>query len=160
MTKRRPKKNKRPASNKHYPRTARLNALLQQIVAEHFERLDDERLPFITITGVEVDSDLNRCDVFISTFEDPDPVRDREILSVMMERRIPLQSAIARQAKLRKTPEVVIQFDPAVRVGARVDVILASLGLESEPADGADEALPDEESGEVNEAEEWDGSAE
>lgn len=160
MSKRQPKKNKRPASNKHYPRTARLNALLQQIVAEHFERLDDERLPFITITGVEVDSDLNRCDVFISTFEDPDPIRDREILSVMMERRIPLQSAIARQAKLRKTPEVVIQFDPAVRVGARVDVILASLGLDSEPSDGVEEAILGEESGEVNEAEEWDGSAE
>ncbi len=159
MSKRRPKKNKRPASNKHYPRTARLNALLQQIVAEHFERLDDERLPFITITGVEVDSDLNRCDVFISTFEDPDPIRDREILSVMMEQRIPLQSAIARQVKLRKTPEVAIQFDPAVRVGARVDLILASLGLESEPADGSEEVLLDEDSAEIDEAEEWDGSA-
>ncbi|NNF55629.1 MAG: ribosome-binding factor A [Acidimicrobiales bacterium] len=160
MSKRQPKKNKRPASTKHYPRTARLNALLQQIVAEHFERLDDERLPFITITGVEVDSDLNRCDVFISTFEDPDPLRDREILSIMMEQRIPLQSAIARQAKLRKTPEVAIQFDPAVRVGARVDMILASLGLESEPAEGAEEELPEKESAEIDEAEEWDGSAE
>lgn len=160
MTKRQPKKNKRPGSNKHYPRTARLNALLQQIVAEHFERLDDERLPFITITGVEVDSDLNRCDVFISTFEDPDPLRDREILSVMMEQRIPLQSAIARQAKLRKTPEVAIQFDPAVRVGARVDLILASLGLESEPDNDANEALADEDLTDIDEAEAWDGSAE
>ena len=33
------------------PRTARLNQLLQEIVAEEIERLDDERLGFFTVVG-------------------------------------------------------------------------------------------------------------
>lgn len=141
MSRKQPNRKKRPASSRHYPRTARLNTLLQQIVAEHLERIDDERLPLVTVTGAEVDADLNRCDVYISTYEDPDPVRDGEVLDILSEQRIPLQGAIARQAKLRKTPEVVIHFDPAIRTGARVDSILASLGM---PDDAADEAVAPE----------------
>lgn len=137
MSRKQPNRKKRPASTRHYPRTARLNTLLQQIVAEHLERIDDDRLPLVTVTGAEVDADLNRCDVYISTYEDPDPVRDGEVLDILSEQRISLQGAIARQAKLRKTPEVVIQFDPAVRTGARVDSILASLGLPDADADEA-----------------------
>lgn len=137
MSRKQPNRKKRPASTRHYPRTARLNTLLQQIVAEHLERIDDERLPLVTVTGAEVDADLNRCDVYISTYEDPDPVRDGEVLDILSEQRIPLQGAIARQAKLRKTPEVVIHFDPAIRTGARVDSILASLGMPDAAADEA-----------------------
>ncbi|NNE96639.1 MAG: 30S ribosome-binding factor RbfA [Acidimicrobiales bacterium] len=135
---------RKKSSTKHYPRTARLNALLQQVVAEHLERLDDERLPFITVTGTEIDNDLNRCDVFISTLEN-DPDADEEILSILSEQRIPLQSAIAQQVKLRKTPEVVIQFDPSVRAGARIDSILASLDLtgEESESDSADPGVQD-----------------
>lgn len=137
---------KRPGSAKHYPRTARLNTLLHQIVAEHLERLDDDRLPFITVTGTEIDSDLNQCDVYISTFEN-DPEADEHILHVLSEQRIPLQSAIAQQAKLRKTPSVVIQFDPSVRAGAKIDAILAGLDIapdDDEQADDDDEQEPDE----------------
>ena len=135
---------KRPGSAKHYPRTARLNTLLHQIVAEHLERLDDERLPFITVTGTEIDSDLNQCDVFISTFEN-DPDNDDRILSVLAEQRIPLQSAIAQQIKLRKTPTVVIQFDPSVRAGAKIDAILAGLDVPSDSDSDEGQSDPVEE---------------
>ncbi len=137
MSRRQQNRKKRPASTKHYPRTARLNALLQQVVAEHLERLDDDRLPFITVTGTEIDNDLNRCDVFISTLEN-DPDADEEILAILSKQRIPLQSAIAQQVKLRKTPEVVIQFDPSVRAGAKIDEILAGLDIASDEPDNAE----------------------
>jgi ribosome-binding factor A len=145
VSRRQQNRKKRPASTKHYPRTARLNALLQQVVAEYLERLDDDRLPFITVTGTEIDNDLNRCDVFISTLEN-DPERDDEILAVLTAQRVPLQSAIAQQVKLRKTPEVVIQFDPSVRAGARIDSILAGLDLPSDDIESTedDPADPDE----------------
>ncbi len=145
-------KKQRPGSAKHYPRTARLNTLLHQIVAEHIERLDDERLPFITVTGTEIDSDLNQCDVYISTFEN-DPEADEQILGVLSEQRIPLQSAIAQQAKLRKTPNVVIQFDPSVRAGAKIDAILAGLdvpGSDQDDQNEADQSEDDEEPDEVS----------
>ena len=43
-------KHRRQASGPHdYPRTARLNQLVQQIVAEELERIDDERLTLVTV---------------------------------------------------------------------------------------------------------------
>ncbi len=120
-------KRPRRTTNRHYPRTARLNALLTEIVADHFERVDDDRLGFLTITGAEVDNDLNICQVFVSNLADPDPEQDRLVLEALGDQRKAVKRAIANEAKLRKTPDVVFAFDPAVRQGARIDEILASL---------------------------------
>lgn len=120
----------RPQTKRHFPRTARLNALLQEIIAGHLERVDDERLGFVTVTGVEVDSDLNRAEVFISTFEPIDTAEaEEEFLDALGEHRKPIQAEIGRQARIRKTPEVVFAFDPGVRAGARIEEILSSLDM-------------------------------
>ncbi|MEM9616278.1 MAG: 30S ribosome-binding factor RbfA [Actinomycetota bacterium] len=130
------KRNPRPATKRHFPRTSRLNNLLQEIVADHLERIDDERLGFLTVTGVEVDADLNKAQVFISTLADES--YDAETLEALEEYRRGVQADIAREARLRKTPEIVFAFDPAVRAGARIDDILATL-------DTADSDTGDEE---------------
>jgi ribosome-binding factor A len=140
----------RQPTNRHYPRTARLNTLIQQIVADYLERVDDDRLGFLTVTGVEVDNDLNRAEVFISTFDEAttapeDPERDRAYLEVLTEYRKAVQAQIASQARIRKTPEVVFAFDPGVRAGARIEQILSGLDLppdEPEPQPEPD-ASPD-----------------
>lgn len=129
---------RRSATTRHYPRTARLNALLTEIIAGHFERVDHDDLDFVTITGVEVDADLNVCQVFVSTLADPDPVQDDIVLDALAEERKAVQRAIATQAKLRKTPEVVFAFDPAVRAGARIDSILATLDIPEDDPEATD----------------------
>ncbi len=130
----------RPQTKRHYPRTARLNTLLQEIVAGFMERMDDDRLGFVTVTGVEVDNDLNRAEVFISTFEPVESAEaEAEYIDALTEYRKPIQAEIAREARIRKTPEVVFLFDPAVRAGARIEEILSSLGpLDAQPAEGQD----------------------
>jgi ribosome-binding factor A len=136
----------RPPTNRHYPRTARLNALLQQIVADHLGRADDDRLGFLTVTGVEVDAELGRAVVYLSTL-DVDDAADAELLGVLAEEyRKPIQADIARSARLRKTPEVVFALDPAVRTGARIDEILAGLDdlASSDDDDAAGDELDDE----------------
>src|SRR5579863_8239697 len=52
-----------------YARTARVNALLREVVAEALERLSDhdDRLRLVTVTGVEVDPDLRRARVFLAS---------------------------------------------------------------------------------------------
>ena len=114
---------------RQYPRTARLNALLQEIVADYFEVTGDDELGFFTVTGVEVDNDLNVAEVFVSILEDdPTPEEDAAFLAALAGHRKAVQRAIAQQAKLRKTPEVVFTFDPGVRTGSHIDRILAGLG--------------------------------
>ena len=119
-------KARRPATKRHYPRTARLNALLREIVADFVEQIDDDRLGFLTVTGVEVDADLNKAEVFISALDDGQG-SDEETLTVLEDYRKALRNEIGRSARLRKTPEVVFTFDPAVRAGARIEDILSSL---------------------------------
>jgi ribosome-binding factor A len=124
----RPDKRKaRPATKRHYPRTARLNTLLQQIVADYLERVDDDQLGLLTVTGVEVDADLNKALVYFSTLAEASPEADEETLAILAGYRKAIQAEIGRSARMRKTPEVVFAFDPAVRTGARIEHILSSL---------------------------------
>lgn len=127
------KKKSRPVTNRHYPRTARLNTLLQRIVADHLKRVDDERLGFLTVTGVEVDNDLNKAQVFISSLEDES--YDEETLEALGEYRKAIQADIGRSARLRKTPEVVFEFDPAVREAARIENILSEIQRDNPPTE-------------------------
>mgnify|MGYP000129268336 CR=1 FL=1 len=147
-------RSKRPATNRQFPRTARLNTLLQEIVADFFERVDDDRFEMLTVTGVEVDSDLNRAQVFVSALgtiplsapeiapdspaettsvASPGPNPDQELLDALADYRKPVQAKIGREARIRKTPEVVFAIDPAVRSGARIDEILATINPSSDP---------------------------
>ncbi len=141
MKKRASPRSSRQAAARHYPRTARLNALLHEIVADYFEVTGDEDLGFFTVTGVEVDNDLNVAQVFVSVLEDdPTPEEDERFLDGLRGHRKAIQRAIAQQAKLRKTPEVVFVFDAGVRAGSHIERILADLG----PIGSADEAGPDQ----------------
>jgi ribosome-binding factor A len=132
----------RPQTNRQFPRTARLNTLLQEIVADYLERVDDDRLGFLTVTGVEVDADLNRAIVYVSTLADES--YDDELLEALEDYRKQAQGAIASSARIRKTPSVVFQLDPAIRTGARIEGILASLddpGPADDPSDSDEVAV-------------------
>ena len=120
---RKPTKRSRPKTKRQYPRTARLNSMLQQIVAEYFERANDEGLPFFTVTGVEVDNDLNRARVFVSSLDEEDP----ELLELLEAHRKDIQTAINNSSHLRKTPNVTFEFDPAISEGRRIDEILSQV---------------------------------
>ncbi len=133
MAKRKGRSNKggkrtRPPTKRQYPRTARLNSLLQQIVADYFERVNDEELEFFTVTDISVDNDLNRARVFVSSLGD----EDEELLEQLAEHRIEIQREINAQSRLRKTPTVTFEFDPAIAEGARIDEILSDMSRSSE----------------------------
>ena len=118
-------KRSRPAAKRHYPRTARLNTLFQEIAAEALERVEDDRLELVTVTGVEVDADLNRAVVYVSALTGPEA--DAELLEALGGHRLAVQRAIGSEARIRKTPEVVFAVDPAIRSGARIEEILQGL---------------------------------
>lgn len=109
---------------RRYPRTARLSRLLQEIVAEELERIasKDESLPLVTVTHVEVESDLHHAIVLLSSLEP-------ETAEALEAHRPRLQAAIARQARLKRTPQLSFRADPAVSSGSRVEEILRDLRL-------------------------------
>ncbi len=130
----RPTRRTRPATQRHYQRTARLNPLIQEIVAEYFEEVEDDRLGLLTITGVEVDADLNVAQVFVSNLDagmaaetDFDQERDRDVLDALADHQRDVRKVVARSARLRKTPNIVFGFDPAVRAGVKMDQLLSEI---------------------------------
>ena len=88
-------------------------------------RIDDERLAFVTITGIEVDNELNRAHVFFDSLAGVDG--DAEIIAALDENRTRLQSSIAKQIRAKKTPILDFQPDIALRSAERIEDILRGL---------------------------------
>ncbi|MGA9279033.1 30S ribosome-binding factor RbfA [Ilumatobacter sp.] len=105
-----------------YPRSARVGETLREIIAEDLVRFDDERLSFVTVTGIDVDPELNRAIVFFDSLAGEDG--DEEIIEALGEYRVRLQSSIARQIKAKKTPILEFRPDIAIRSSERIDEIL------------------------------------
>jgi ribosome-binding factor A len=114
--------NGRNGGGPKYPRSARVGETLREIIAEDLVRFDDERLAFVTITGIDVDPELNRAIVFFDSLAGEDG--DEEIIEALGEYRIRLQSSIARQIKAKKTPILEFRPDIAIRSSERIDEIL------------------------------------
>jgi ribosome-binding factor A len=111
----------RHKSPKRYPRVARVNQVLREVVADELERLDDERLGLTTVTGVAVDPDLRHAVVWLSS-EPSD-----EAAAALAEHRVRVQAAIGRQLRLKRTPGLDFKADPGVLTGERVDAILREM---------------------------------
>jgi ribosome-binding factor A len=105
-----------------YPRSARLNETLREVIAEELVRIDDERLAFVTITAVDVDNELNRAVVYFDSLAGEDA--DASILTVLESHRRRIQSSINRQLRVKKTPVLVFRPDDVIRSAERIEGIL------------------------------------
>jgi ribosome-binding factor A len=113
-------KRRRDHSQQRYPRTARVNELCREIVGDELERIDDDRLLLVTVTHVDVDPDLRRARVDFSCLGEGED----EAIEALEEHRARLQSAIARQARLKRTPELRFEVDRVIEQGARIEALL------------------------------------
>ena len=121
-------------SARDFPRTARINELLREILADELERLDDDRLELLTVTGVETEPDLRHAKVWYDSLQGEEG--DPEVLGALAELRPRLQAAIGRQARLKRVPELQFAPDPAVRSGLRIEAVLRDLHEPGEQASG------------------------
>ena len=103
-----------------YARMARVNELCREILADELERIDDERIELVTVTHVAVDPDLRHATVAYSRL-DRDVSEAGEALAALRPR---LQGAIARQARLKRTPELRFTVDDVVLRAERIEDLL------------------------------------
>ncbi len=114
------------ARRRGFERGDRLGELLREILADELRRIDDDRLAFVTITGVEVDRDLAFADVYFSTV-DLDHDREAAAVEILGRYRRRLQSEVSRQAHVRRVPSLRFHPDEGMHAGARVEEILRTL---------------------------------
>ena len=105
-----------------YARTARVNEVLREVVAEALERMadTDDRLRLLTVTAVDITPDLSRATVYLSSLPSP-------AIEALAEQRRELQRIIASQVRMKRTPLLEFESDPAVAHGLRVEEILRAL---------------------------------
>lgn len=118
-------------SNRNYPRVARLNQVVREVVAEELERRSsfEERFDLVTVTDVAVDPDLKHATIFVSRLDD-------EIAEALEENRRLFQSAIARQTRMKRTPLLSFRLDPSLDGGERIEAILRQLHTQPNDSDG------------------------
>jgi ribosome-binding factor A len=120
--------------DRRYPRTARVNELVREVLAEEMERLSDPRLGFVTLTGVDVTGDLRQATVWYSVLDLPGYIKDADPSQVHEDtadalRAITghLKSVLGRQVRLKYTPDLVFREDPAMTQAERLEQILREL---------------------------------
>ena len=109
----------RHGPTQRYPRVARVNELLREVLADALERLRDKEdaVELLTVTGVECTPDLRQATVYLSSLSD-------EAAEVLEERRGQLQHLVASQVRMKRTPRLTFVVDPAVVQGRAVDEAL------------------------------------
>ena len=116
-------------------RAGRVADQIRQLLASLLrEGVRDPRLGFVTLTDLELSSDLRHARVFVSFIVD-----DTEDALRALRKAAPfLRRSLARTSGLRHTPELRFEIDPSVESGTRVDRILDQLESTRDSSDGED----------------------
>ena len=116
---------RRSNRTREYQRSARLNELLREIIAEELERVDDDQLDWVSVVSVEVDNELTKARVYLSLLEE----NEDEIIKVLSEYRGQFRKVIGQSARIRRVPDLVFMIDPSIRSGNRIEEILSELDI-------------------------------
>jgi ribosome-binding factor A len=92
----------------------------------------DPRLGFITVTGVEVTSDLSQAKVFLSVLGDE--TQKEDTLKALAAGTGFLRSELGRRIRLRQTPELIFKFDSSMEYGSRIETLLHQIHREDSPS--------------------------
>ena len=116
-------------SNRGFARTDRLGSSLREIIGEELRRIDDDQVAYVTVTEVDVDNELTRARVYLSTLN-----LDDEDIEGVYEHMGRIRKAIARQGKMRRVPTLEFLIDPGLRAGTRVGEILQTMEADDDRA--------------------------
>jgi ribosome-binding factor A len=117
-------------------RRRRVNEAVKQVLSEAIRELKDPRVGFVTVTGTEVTTDLGYAKVFISVYGD-DRKRERTLAGLAAAHGY-LQSRVAKELKLRRTPRLTFEYDASVEYGVRMSQLIDA-NAPTEPAQSDDQ---------------------
>lgn len=121
-------------TRRDYPRSARVNEVLREIIAEALEEIDDPDLHMVTVTGVSADPDLRHATVWFSALTGESGVAGAKV--ALSAHRVELQAAIGREVSFKRTPMLQFKADPAITEGQRIEEVIRTMPRSpEEPAD-------------------------
>jgi ribosome-binding factor A len=111
-------------------RMRRVNESVRQVLSETLPELKDPRIGFVTITGVETSPDLRHARVFVSVFGSE--TKRQATLEGLAAAHGVLQSRIAHELRLKRTPQLAFEYDRSVEEGVRMSKLIDELAPDGE----------------------------
>jgi ribosome-binding factor A len=106
-------------------RMRRVDESVRQVLAEAIVDLKDPRIGLVTITGVQTTPDLRRARVFVSVLGS-ESVRTRTLEGLTAAHGL-LQARLARELRMKRTPQLGFEYDPSVERGVRMTRLIDEL---------------------------------
>jgi ribosome-binding factor A len=113
-------------------RMRRVNESVRQVLSEAVGELKDPRIGFVTITGVKTSSDLRHAKVFVSVLGSER--KREESLAALSAAHGVLQSRIAGELRMKRTPTLAFEYDPSVERGVRMSQLIDELAPDDDPS--------------------------
>jgi ribosome-binding factor A len=106
-------------------RMRRVNESVRQVLSEAIGQLKDPRIGFVTITGVETSADLRHARVYVSVLG---AKRKRvQTIDRLQAAHSLLQAQLARELRMKRTPQLAFEYDPSVERGVRMTKLIDEL---------------------------------
>ena len=99
-------------------RMRRVNESVRQVLAEAIPDLKDPRIGLVTVTGVDTAPDLRHATVYVSVLGSGRK-RHASMLGLDAAHGL-LQSRLARELRMKRTPQLTFEYDPTVERGVRM----------------------------------------
>ena len=106
-------------------RMRRVNESVRQVLSEALPELKDPRIGFVTVTGVETSPDLRHARVFVSVLGS-EKKRKKSLQGLAAAHGV-LQSHLARELRMKRTPTLAFEYDPTVEEGMRMSKLIDGL---------------------------------
>ena len=111
-------------------RMRRVNEAVREVLSEAVGELKDPRIGFVTVTGVETSPDLRHARVFVSVLGS-EAKRERTLEGLAAAHGV-LQAKVAHELRMKRTPQLAFQYDPAVERGVRMTQLIDELAPRDE----------------------------
>lgn len=106
-------------------RMRRVNAAVREVLSEAVGELKDPRIGFVTVTGVKTAPDLRQAQVFVSVLG-TEKKREQTLAGLEAAHGV-LQARIARELRMKRTPQLTFQYDDSVERGVRMSHLIDEL---------------------------------
>lgn len=114
-------------------RMRRVNETMRAVLSEAVPLLKDPRIGFVTVTGVETTNDLEHATVYVSVLGS-EKKRTATLAGLQAARGV-LQAEVARQVRLRRTPQLTFAYDPSVERGIYMSKLIDDLAPRDDDPD-------------------------
>ncbi len=108
----------------------RINEVLREVIGAAIGELSDPRIGFVTVTSVETSPDLRAAKVHVSVLGS-DEEREATLAGLRSSHGV-LQSAIATETRMKRTPTLSFHYDPTIEQGMRISQLLDEDGEDGE----------------------------